>query len=290
MKLFKQLLYILPAVALFAACGSDDEDTKEPAPPKPQEYKLVWSDEFDGTALDSKTWTYEVNGNGGGNNEKQYYTNKPENIRVKDGKLQIQLLKENYGGKEYTSARINTKGKAAFAYGRIEARIKFPSGGGIWPAFWMMNNRYPQVPWPKCGEIDILEYVGNNPNSVINALHTQSKNGSNGQNWASNTTFREETLIIPNNYHTYGIEWTKNYTENSDRLEFFVDDVYTGYSEQRSQDANDWPFKEDFFIILNMAIGGNLGGSINPNLFDDPLKPVIMEVDYVRVYQLRDKE
>ena len=143
------------------------------------EYQLVWSDEFDATTLNTSNWNIEVNGNGGGNQELQYYTARPTNLRVENGILIIEAHKENYQGKRYTSARINTMNKQTFLYGKIEARIAFPSGGGTWPAFWMMGNDYSRVGWPACGEIDIIEHVGNQPNIITHALHYPYKSGGN---------------------------------------------------------------------------------------------------------------
>ena len=143
------------------------------------EYELVWTDEFDGTELDRTSWNVEVNGNGGGNNELQYYTDRPVNLRVESGNLIIEARRENYGGRQYTSARINTMGKRTFLYGKIEARIMFPSGGGTWPAFWMMGNDYGRVGWPACGETDIVEHIGNEPQLVSHALHYPYKSGGN---------------------------------------------------------------------------------------------------------------
>ena len=146
------------------------------------EYVLVWSDEFDGATLNTQNWSIEVNGSGGGNQEKQYYTDRTENLRIEDGNLVIEARKENYNNREYTSARINSREKRAFKYGKIEARIMFPKGGGTWPAFWMMGNDYSKVGWPKCGEIDIIEHVGNQPRMASFATHTPYKNGTKGNN------------------------------------------------------------------------------------------------------------
>ena len=140
------------------------------------EYKLVWSDEFNGTALDESVWTIQTGGAGWGNNEKQFYTGRSENLRVEGGNLVIEARKEQYDKNEYTSARIMSKGKKTFTYGKMEARISLPSGGGLWPAFWMMGNTGS---WPQCGEIDIMEYVGNVPNRVLGTLHsTKDRSGS----------------------------------------------------------------------------------------------------------------
>ena len=185
------------------------------------EYSLVWSDEFDGSALNTDVWNTEVNGNGGGNQEKQYYTDRPENLRVEDGNLVIEARKEEYNNREYTSARINSRNKKYFKYGKIEARIMFPKGGGTWPAFWMMGNDYPQSNWPKCGEIDIIEHVGNQPRMASFAVHTPNKNGSRGNNWS----MRSYMDGLEENYHVYGIEWLEDDFNGMDRIYFNVSSI-----------------------------------------------------------------
>lgn len=240
------------------------------------DYELIWSDEFNGTALDTDTWNIEINGNGNGNNESQYYTDRSENLRVEDGCLVIEARKENYDWASYTSARITTNGKFDFAYGKIEASIDIPAGGGVWPAFWMMG----QGSWPSCGEIDILEYQGNNPGYVIHALHTQAANGMDGSNWSSNPAVDG----IEEGFHTFGIEWEECWWDNRDVIRFYVDGVLTAekYDPVTTLDNSQWPYYDEFYILLNFAIGGTLGGTIDNSIFDDEL---LMKVDYVRVYQ-----
>lgn len=241
-------------------------------------YKLVWSDEFNGTSLNSDSWNIETGGNGWGNQEKQYYTGRTENLRVADGLLSIELRKEDYEGNNYTSARITTKNKHDFAYGKIEARIKLPSGGGTWPAFWMLG----YGSWPYCGEIDIMEHVGNNPTMVSYALHTQKANGNRGNNWSS-VKYLDN---LEGQWHTFGIEWVENYQSGRDAITFYVDDEYkaTKIKESSTSEKDAWPFFNKFYIILNMAIGGNMGGAINDAIFETG-EPVVMQVDWVRVYQ-----
>ena len=241
------------------------------------EYELVWAEEFDGTTLNSEYWNIEQGGGGWGNQEKQYYTDRAENIRVKNGCLEIEARKEQYGNNEYTSARINTKKKKDFAYGKFEARIKFPKGGGTWPAFWMLG----YGSWPTCGEIDIVEHVGNNPYMASHAVHTRQKNGTKGNNWSS----RQNMANMEEEWHVFGVEWLKTYLLGCDALRFYVDDQVGGvvYSSKNST-FEDWPFTQDRpeFIILNLALGGTMGGAINDNAFNNP---VIMYVDWVHVYQ-----
>ncbi|KXX69552.1 family 16 glycosylhydrolase [Flammeovirga sp. SJP92] len=247
-------------------------------------YELVWQDEFDGDELNLDNWTYEVNGWGGGNQELQYYTDRPENIRVKDGILTIEARKEQYEGREYTSARIITKDKRDFRYGKVEARLKVPGGRGTWPAFWMLGYGH----WPEAGEIDIMEHVGFEPNTFHCALHTKNKNGMNGQNVHGKQVFDEE---VSNDFHTFTMEWVENEFMGYDRIHIYVDGKLTKtFAETKQiQEAGDWPFNKEFFFILNLAVGGAWGGAmgIDDTIFE---APVLYEVDYVRVYQLKDVE
>lgn len=240
------------------------------------DYQLVWSEEFDGDVLDTSIWNPQINGNGSGNNEKQYYTDRTDNLRLEDGLLIIEARKENYDWAEYTSGRITTSGNADFAYGKIEASIDLPAGGGLWPAFWMMG----YGSWPSCGEIDILEYVGNNPGYVIHALHTSLKNGTAGNNWSSTPDVEN----LEEGFHTFAIEWEYCYWGNRDIIKFYVDGVKTAeyYDPVTYDDDSEWPFNDQFFILLNLAVGGSLGGTIDDSIFDNE---VLMKVDYVRVYQ-----
>lgn len=244
------------------------------------EYELVWSDEFEGNTLDTETWNIEQGGGGWGNQEKQHYTDRADNLRVEDGYLIIEAKKEDYERNNYTSARITTKNKQDFLYGKIEARISLPKGGGTWPAFWMMG--YGN--WPFCGEIDIMEHIGNSPNKIIHALHTQDKNGMKGTNWYNQQTISD----IEENFHVYGIEWLQNYQFGRDAIRFYIDDKVstTQFQAQSEENLASWPFAKNFYIIMNLALGGTLGGSINENIFNDPANnPVLMKVDWVRVYQ-----
>ena len=241
------------------------------------EYQLVWSDEFDGTALDESVWNYNLGGTGWGNNEKQYYTNRPENIRVQNGCLEIEARKEQYENCEYTSARIHSKGKKEFTYGKIAARIKFPGGKGTWPAFWMLGSRGN---WPNCGEIDIIEHIGSQPTRASFALHTAAKNGTRGNNWASVKFF---DYSLADDYHVYAVEWAQEEKDGKDVIRFFVDGVQYAESWETIIDDNDtWPFNRAEYIIFNCAIGGNMGGAIDDAIFNQQR---IMYVDWVRVWQ-----
>ena len=245
------------------------------------DYSLVWSDEFDGTALDESVWGYNLGGGGWGNNELQYYTQRPENVRVKDGCLEIEARKETYENREYTSARLLSKGKKSFLYGKVEARIKFPGGVGTWPAFWMMGE---SGGWPKCGEIDIMEHVGYLDNRASFALHTQEKNGSNGRNWHATHFF---DYPLSNDFHVYGVEWCQEEENGKDCIHFLVDgEIYATVWETKIGDHDSWPFYKPHYFILNLAIGGNMGGKVDDSIFNQQR---IMYVDWVRVYQRQEQ-
>lgn len=243
-------------------------------------YQLVWSEEFDGTTLDLTKWSYETGGNGFGNQEKQYYTSRPENIRLENGSLVIEAKKETYGSNSYTSARINTRDKVSFTYGKMEARISLPVGKGTWPAYWMMGSSITYSGWPLCGEIDIMEHIGSQPTMISHAVHTSEKNGQKGNNWYT----RKYLDGLENNYHTYAIEWEKQANEGDDNMSFYIDGVKSAtiWEQHVNSTVKMWPFKSDFFFILNLAIGGTMGGAIDDAIFNNP---VLMKVDYVRVYQ-----
>ena len=245
------------------------------------EYSLVWSDEFNGSKVDESVWNYNTGGNGWGNNELQYYTNRPENIRLVNGCLEIEARKEKYENREYTSARIYSKGKKSFLYGKMEARIKFPGGKGTWPAFWMMGEAGG---WPKCGEIDIMEHVGSIDNRASFALHTQEKNGMNGRNWHGTHTFN---YPLSADFHVYGVEWCQEEENGKDCIRFTVDGIeYATAWENKIGDHDSWPFYKPHYFILNLAIGGNMGGKVDDAIFNQQR---IMYVDWVRVYQRQEQ-
>ncbi len=234
-----------------------------------KERKLVWEENFNSKKLNQTNWNFEL-GNGcpnlcgWGNNEKQIYTK--TNHTFKKGKLIIEAKKE---GAIYTSTKITTKGKKEFQYGKIEVKAKLPVGNGLWPAFWMLGSTIGEEGWPKCGEIDILEYVGREPDMIFTTLHTQDSHGN------SINTKKTKIENIEDGFHIYGIDWTK------EKIEFFVDgnSVYTFNPEEKNKDT--WPFDKKFYLILNLAIGGNFGGSI----IDDSNLPQNFYIDYIRVYQ-----
>jgi beta-glucanase (GH16 family) len=243
-------------------------------------WRLVWNDEFDGSAIDGSKWSFEVNGNGGGNNELQYYTARSKNARVENGHLVIEAHKEAYSGpdgtRQYTSARLRSLGKGDWLYGRIEARMKLPQGQGMWPAFWMLptDNKYGN--WAASGEIDILEAINTNAaggNTIYGSIHF-------GNTWPNNMHTTVATTPAGNiaaNYHTYAVEWEPR------QIRWYVDNVlYSTQSQwQSGGGAYPAPFDQRFHALLNLAVGGNWPGSPN----NATVFPQRMEVDYVRVYQ-----
>ncbi|MDG2432712.1 glycoside hydrolase family 16 protein [Flavobacterium sp.] len=235
---------------------------------QPKGKKLVWEEQFSGKELNAKDWNLEVGDGcpncGWGNNERQLYSK--ENHHLVDGNFVI--VASNKEGK-YAATRMNTKGKKEFTYGYIEARAKIPRGQGIWPAFWMLGANIDQVGWPKCGEIDILEYVGKEPSTIFTSLHTQDSHG--------NTINTKKTKFegIEQGFHLYAIDWTK------DKIDFFVDHKLVYSFNPTVKNENTWPYDKPFFILINVAIGGNFGG---PEV-DDTIFPQEFLIDYVKVYQ-----
>jgi beta-glucanase (GH16 family) len=234
---------------------------------------LIWSDEFDGTSVNTNNWTFETGASGWGNAELQNYTN-GDNAEVVDGKLIITARKVNDNTEpgSYTSSRIKTQGKKEFQYGRMEIRAKLPSGTGIWPAIWMLGSNFGSAGWPACGEMDIMEYVGYQPNTVFSTVHTTSGSGGNGSGSSMNVPTCEEE------FHQYGLIWTEK------KLVFYVDEtdnVVHTYSPATKTIEN-WPFDQPGFFILNVAVGGTWGGAQG---VDNSIFPQSMEIDYVRVYQ-----
>ncbi|MRT92093.1 family 16 glycosylhydrolase [Ancylomarina sp. 16SWW S1-10-2] len=234
---------------------------------------LVWADEFDGTSVNIDNWTFETGANGWGNNELQNYTN-GDNAEIIDGKLIITAKKvnDNKAARSYTSTRMISKGKQSFTYGRMEIRAKLPSGKGIWPAIWMLGENISTVSWPACGEIDIMEYVGYEPDKVHATVHTTSGSGSNGSGSSKTLETAEEA------FHIYGLLW------DEDELNFYIDtpdNITHTYAPSVKTEAN-WPFDKPQFFILNVAVGGDWGGAQG---IDNSIFPQTMEVDYVRVYQ-----
>ena len=240
-----------------------------------EEWSLVWSDEFNGTVIDETKWSYEIGtGNWGwGNGEAQYYTDNSSNSYISDGKLVIEALLQNYGGSNYTSARMVTKNKGDWTYGRFEVRAKLPSGIGTWPAIWMMPTDSEYGGWPDSGEIDIMEHVGFQPGVIHANCHNDTYNWMDGIPPSGGDISIED---FNNSFHTYALEWTEN------SIKWFVDDILYHTYTNISQGWSTWPYSHDFFLILNIAIGGTWGGQQG---IDNSIFPQKMEIDYVRVYE-----
>lgn len=232
-----------------------------------QNYALIWSDEFPGTALDPGKWTYEIGqGSGGwGNNELQYYTASPTNVFVDTGYLHIVGKVENIGGAYFSSSRIKTQGLFDFQYGKVEARLKVPNGQGLWPAFWMLGSNITTVSWPLCGEIDIMEHVNNE--LIVHGTHHYEHFG---HQYEGDQIFADATQ-----FHEYTVEWTP------DAITWFMDGTQYYETNIGSGSVSKEEFHEPFFLLLNLAIGGNWPGNPNPST----IFPATMMVDYVRVYQ-----
>ncbi|PMP77141.1 MAG: glycosyl hydrolase family 16 [Chloroflexus aggregans] len=232
-------------------------------------WMLVWSDEFDGETLNPSNWLFDKGAGGWGNNELQFYTNRPENARIEAGVLVIEARQEEYLAWEYTSARIKTHYLHAWTYGRIEARMQLPAGGkGIWPAFWMLGENIATARWPNCGEIDIMENIGN-PTMVYGSVHGPGYSGGN----AITKPF-VSSQPLSDDFHIYAVEW------EPDEIRWYVDDQLY-HTLRRDQVPGEWVFDHPFFLILNLAIGGNWPGYPD----ETTVFPQQLRVDYVRVYQ-----
>jgi beta-glucanase (GH16 family) len=261
-------LALLAVVSIsFSGCDEDDKQSVGS-----RNWQLVWSDDFEGSAgqlPDDSKWGYDLgNNNGWGNQELENYTNNPENVSLDgDGNLVITAIKN---GNSYTSARINTKGKFSQAYGRFEARLKTPYGPGIWPAFWMLGANNSEVGWPACGEIDIMELRGQQPSVTAGTLHGPGYSGGN----AISSSYALQNSRFDLDYHVFAVEWTE------DKIDFFVDDfLYNRIS--KSDVPGQWVYDHPFFLILNIAVGGNYVGYPTAQT---PF-PQKMTIDYVKVYQ-----
>jgi beta-glucanase (GH16 family) len=237
-------------------------------------YKLVWSDEFSENELNEDEWNYETGtgDNGWGNNELEYYTSRPQNIFLSSGNLIIEARKEKYSGSDYTSTRITTQGKKEFTYGRIDIRAKLPVDHGMWPALWMLGGNISSVGWPKSGEIDIMELIGKNPKQVVGSFHWQKADGSEG---TVNNSHTLSSGDFSQKFHVFSLIWSR------DSLKILVDD--TPYAQASRQDLSNgtYPFDDPFFLIFNVAVGGDWPGPPD-NTTDFPQR---MFVDYVRVFQ-----
>jgi len=290
--MLRRFLYfiILINLSLLLSCKEDKK-----AAIIADNYKLVWTDEFDYTGKPDPTkWGYELGFIR--NNEKQYYTDSLKNVRVDNGYLIIEAHKERIANKDfrsesfkdrswlhyiskidtaqYTSASITTQNIAEWTYGKIEVKAKLSKGVGLWPAIWMLGENKAEVGWPKCGEIDIMEHVGYEKDSIFGTIHTQAYNHMIG-------TQRGKKIFIDkpyNEFHIYSIEWTP------EKMDFLLDDVVYNHIENEHKTTDEWPFDQNFHFKLNIAIGGGLGGKKG---IDDSVFPQQMVIDYVRVYQIK---
>lgn len=262
------------AITWLAACAPITGRSPSATPiPVPDGWKLVWHDEFDGTTIDPANWTFDIGGGGWGNGEAEYYTQRPENARLEDGLLVIEARQEQYEGSYYTSARLKTQGLQSFQYGWIEARLKVPSGAGLWPAFWMLGAGFNGNNWPDCGEVDIMEYIGREPDLIMGTLHGPGYSGASGL-----SMWNRQKYNIADEFHTYAIEWEPN------QITWYYDGAQYFRVTRADIGDREWVFEQPFFIILNLAVGGRLAGVIGL----DTAFPAQLQVDYVRVFQAVD--
>jgi len=246
---------------------------------KSADRELVWHDEFDQDgAPDPSRWDYDLGDGcpdncGWGNNELQYYTKNVKNVRVENGFLVIEARRDSLGGKGFTSTKILTRGLGDWLYGKLEIRAKLPRGKGTWPAIWMLPTDWKYGGWPASGEVDIMEHVGYDPGVIHGTIHTEAYNHIKG-------TQKEGKINIPDAqdaFHVYAVNWEDN------KMEFFVDDkLYHTVTRDPKDDYKGWPFDQRFYLIMNIAVGGNWGGAqgVDPDIW-----PQRMEIDYVRVYR-----
>lgn len=289
--LFLILLVVPTALTLMAGCDNPARSSVKASAGSEQEedgsehgeWELVWADEFAYEGLpDSSKWTYEVGGHGWGNQELQYYTaRRMENARVEDGHLIIEARRDHWNGHVYTSARLNSK--ASWTYGRIEVRAKLPSGRGTWPAIWMLPDEqvYGEQYWPDNGEIDIMEHVGYAPDTVHASVHTAAYNHIDD-------TQRTASTVVPDArtaFNVYAVEWTP-----SEIRAYVNGDQYFTFTNERLTDPEatyrQWPFDQNFHLVLNIAVGGTWGGAegVDPSIW-----PQQLVIDYVRVYSMSNE-
>lgn len=275
--------FLFFGVLFFIGCSSEDDccsDTDTDATPPPQAEELtaadreglVWNDEFDQSTLDTSKWNFQTGDGtaegipGWGNGEEQTYTNRTQNLQLENGFLKITARKESLQGKSYTSARINTQDKFSFQYGRIVVRAKLPKIAGTWPAVWMLGDNYSNVGWPRCGEIDFIEQNGQEKDKIIGTSHWFDEGSSNNAKYST-------TLDFPNlteSFQKYTLVWNEAYIR-----------MFVGSAKYYEIALNDTlPFDQPFFLLINLAIGGTLGGNINSTFLQEDFL-----IDYIRVYE-----
>lgn len=265
----KNTILKVVAVLILAAIGSCNFEKNKNGK------EMIWNDEFDYTGLpDSTKWVYDTEGNawGWGNDEAQYYTRqRKENAWVENGLLYITARHENYEDHNFTSARLVTRSKGDWLYGRVEVRAKLPTGRGTWPAIWMLSTDWEYGGWPESGEIDIMENVGYNPDSVFAAVHTLTYNHKKG-------TQKSKGMALPDcdeEFHVYATEWDLN------EINTYVDDNHIFSFSNEGSGYKEWPFDKRFHLLLNIAVGGTWGGAQG---IDTTIFPQSLVVDWVRVY------
>ncbi len=275
--------FLIFGVLFFIGCSSDDDccsDTDTDATPPPQAEELtaadreglVWNDEFDQSTLDTSKWNFQTGDGtaegipGWGNGEEQTYTNRTQNLQLENGFLKITARKESLQGKSYTSARINTQDKFSFQYGRIVVRAKLPKIAGTWPAVWMLGDNYSNVGWPRCGEIDFIEQNGQEKDKIIGTSHWFDEGSSNNAKYST-------TLDFPNlteSFQKYTLVWNEAYIR-----------MFVGSAKYYEIALNDTlPFDQPFFLLINLAMGGTLGGNINSTFLQEDFL-----IDYIRIYE-----
>lgn len=276
MNVIQQAAIFLVFLLLSPGCDRSGTPEEYPDNPNTGEMALVWSDEFNYTGLpDNRKWSYDTEGNatGWGNNESQYYTaSRLKNAEVRDGFLSITTHREDYEGFKYTSARLVTRQKGDWLYGRVEVKAKIPDGRGMWPAIWMLPTDWSYGGWPASGEIDIMENVGYDPYKIVGTVHTEAYNHSISTQRGATTNVQS----CYSDFHVYAIEWEVR------EIRFYVDDLLYFTFTNEGTGYKTWPFDKRFHLLLNVAVGGNWGGQQG---IDDTVFPRSMVIDYVRVYQ-----
>lgn len=273
MFIYLKPLLICLCLLSITACSEESNQTGPN-----DEYMLVWEDQFEDANLDTRNWSYQLGTgsqyglNGWGNNELQYYTDRKENVFLENGFLVIEARKEAYEGMEYTSGRIRTSGKKDYTYGKFEMRAKLPETQGIWPAFWLLPTDNEYGGWPASGEIDIMELLGHQPDTVYGTIHFgddfPNRKSVTGKYWLDTSTFADD-------FHTYTVEW------EPDTLTWFIDGQQFHQVTRQAIAPENWPFDKRFHLILNVAVGGNW-----PGYPDESTRlPQRMIVDYIKVYQ-----
>jgi beta-glucanase (GH16 family) len=258
---------LLPLTLLAPGCAA----ISEPAPAVPPGWSLLFADEFDRPGPpDPAVWTPELGYVR--NEEAQYYTARPENLRVEDGTLVIEAREETFQGFSYTSASITGIDRRQFQYGRVEVRAKLPQGRGTWPAIWLLGGDIMEVGCPRCGEIDIMEHVGHEPGRIYGTIHTPAFNHTLGTAKGGSVTVPEPWAA----FHTYAVDWS------ADRIDFSVDGTRYYTFSRPGDDPAVWPFDKPFYLILNLAVGGGWGGEKG---IDATVFPQRLVIDYVRVYR-----